>query len=236
MPYRYLLFYKPYGVLSQFTDSSSDAAKRPTLKDWVPVSSVYPVGRLDLDSEGLMLLTDDGLLQHRLSDPRFSHPRTYWVQVERIPDEEALRQLREGVIIENYLTRPALVKVLPAEPSLPPRNPPIRFRKNIPTAWLEMTLTEGRNRQVRRMTAAVGFPTLRLVRVAIGHLGADGLEPGEWRDLTPDELKLLAQFNQSTLRSPTEPLKKHPSSQKCQQPRKRGERQKNNPRKINHPN
>ncbi|HIK28070.1 MAG: pseudouridine synthase [Oscillatoriaceae bacterium SKW80] len=198
--YRYLLFYKPYGVLSQFTDSCSNNVKRSTLKDWIPVPSVYPVGRLDFDSEGLMLLTNDGLLQHRLSDPRFNHPRTYWVQVEGIPDEQALRKLRQGILIKNYLTRPALVKILPDEPSLPPRNPPIRFRKNIPTAWLEMTLTEGRNRQVRRMTAAVGFPTLRLVRVALAHLRADGLKPGEWRHLTSEELKILTQFKQSTLR------------------------------------
>lgn len=208
MPYRYLLFYKPYGVLSQFTDTSTDASKRPTLKDWVPVPSVYPVGRLDLDSEGLMLLTDDGVLQHRLSDPRFGHPRTYWVQVERIPDEEALGKLREGIVIEDYLTRPALVELLSAEPQLPPRDPPIRFRKNVPTTWVEMTLTEGRNRQVRRMTAAVGFPTLRLVRVAIGHLRAVGLEPGEWRDLTPDEFKLLSQFGKSAVRTPASTIKK----------------------------
>lgn len=208
MPYRYLLFYKPYGVLSQFTDTSTDDSKRPTLKDWVPVPSVYPVGRLDLDSEGLMLLTDDGLLQHRLSDPRFGHPRTYWVQVERIPDEEALKKLREGIVIDDYRTRSALVKLLPAEPQLPPRDPPIRFRKNVPTAWLEITLTEGRNRQVRRMTAAVGFPTLRLVRVAIGDLRADGLEPGDWRELTPDELKPLSQLSKSAVSSSASVIKK----------------------------
>jgi 23S rRNA pseudouridine2457 synthase len=191
--YRYLLFYKPYGVLSQFTDTGSTVADRRTLKDWVPVPSVYPAGRLDLDSEGLLLLTNNGPLQHRLLDPRFGHPRTYWVQVERIPDEDALQRLRSGVEIENYRTRPAIVEQLPAEPPLAPRNPPIRFRKNVPTAWLQIALTEGRNRQVRRMTAAVGFPTLRLVRVAIGPLRLEPLEPGQWRDLTGDEVKQLCQ-------------------------------------------
>lgn len=187
--YRYILFYKPYCVLSQFTDNSGD--QRRTLKDYVSVPSVYPVGRLDWDSEGLLLLTNHGQLQHRLSHPRFQHPRTYWVQVERIPEIDALRQLRTGVIIDHQRTRQALVQMLNTEPQLPPRDPPIRFRKNVPTAWLEMTLTEGRNRQVRRMTAAVGFPTLRLVRVAIAHLSLEKLQPGQWRDLTPEELNPL---------------------------------------------
>ncbi len=192
MSYRYLLFYKPYGVLSQFTDSSD--TQRQTLKDYIPVPSVYPVGRLDHDSEGLMLLTNDGPMQHRLSTPKFAHPRTYWVQVERIPDAEAIAQLQTGVIIQDYRTKPTTVKLLATEPELPPRDPPIRFRKNVPTAWLEMTLTEGRNRQVRRMTAAVGFPTLRLVRVAIGNLRLSGLTPGQWRDLTMSEEESLRQF------------------------------------------
>ncbi len=187
---RYILFYKPYGVLSQFTDNSGEN-KRRTLKDYISVTSVYPVGRLDWDSEGLLLLTNHGQLQHRLSHPRFQHPRTYWVQVERIPDPDALRRLRTGVIIDHQLTRQALVQMLNTEPQLPPRDPPIRFRKSVPTAWLEMTLTEGRNRQVRRMTAAVGFPTLRLVRVAIAHLSLEKLQPGQWRDLTPEELNPL---------------------------------------------
>ena len=190
MPYRYLLFYKPYDVLTQFTDNSSEAP-RQTLKDYSSIPAIYPVGRLDRDSEGLLLLTNHGQLQHRLSDPQFQHPRTYWVQVERIPDAASLAQLRQGVTIQGYRTRPAQVKLLPTEPSLPPRDPPIRFRKNVPTAWLEMTLTEGKNRQVRRMTAAVGFPTLRLVRVAIAHLRLEGLEPGQWRDLTLPELREL---------------------------------------------
>ena len=188
--YRYLLFYKPYNVLSQFTDqdTSNHERDRSTLKDYIPVPSVYPVGRLDRDSEGLLLLTNNGRLQHQLSDRRFCHPRTYWVQVERIPDEAALNQLRKGVAIQNYYTRPAVVQLLP------PRQPPIRFRKTVPTSWLEITLTEGRNRQVRKMTAAVGFPTLRLVRVAIAHLRLDTLKPGQWRDLTPAELKPLLQL------------------------------------------
>ena len=185
---RYLLFYKPYGVLSQFTDDGG----RQTLKDYIPVPDVYPVGRLDWDSEGLLLLTDDGRLQHRLSDPRYEHPRTYWVQVERIPDQVALDRFATGVEIQNYRTKPASIKLL-TEPELPPREPPIRDRQNIPTAWLELTLTEGKNRQVRRMTAAVGFPTLRLVRVAIGALSLKGLALGEWRDLTSTEVKMLKQ-------------------------------------------
>ena len=188
---RYLLFFKPYDVLTQFTDSQESGASRRTLKDYIPVPDVYPVGRLDRDSEGLMLLTSDGRLQHRLSDPKFNHPRTYWVQVERIPDDDALNRLCQGVVIQNYCTRPAIAQLLAHEPDLPPRNPPVRFRKNVPTAWLEITLSEGRNRQVRRMTAAVGFPTLRLVRIAIGHLRLDGLESGQWRDLTPEELNRL---------------------------------------------
>jgi 23S rRNA pseudouridine2457 synthase len=190
VPYRYLLFYKPYDVLTQFTDNSSETP-RQTLKDYISIPAIYPVGRLDRDSEGLLLLTNHGQLQHRLSDPQFQHPRTYWVQVERVPDAAALAQLRQGVTIQGYRTRPAQVKLLPTEPSLPPREPPIRFRKNVPTAWLEMTLTEGKNRQVRRMTAAVGFPTLRLVRVAIAQLRLEGLEPGQWRDLTAPEVKEL---------------------------------------------
>lgn len=193
MPYRYLLFYKPYDVLTQFTDNRSETP-RQTLKDYIPVPGIYPVGRLDRDSEGLLLLTNHGQLQHRLSDPQFQHPRTYWVQVERIPDAVALAQLCQGVEIQGYRTRPAQVRLLPTEPMLPPRDPPIRFRKNVPTAWLEMTLTEGKNRQVRRMTAAVGFPTLRLVRVAIAHLQLTGLEPGQWRDLAPAEQRDLQQL------------------------------------------
>jgi 23S rRNA pseudouridine2457 synthase len=192
MSYRYIVFYKPYGVLTQFSDrcdQSNSATSRSTLKDYIPISSVYPVGRLDLDSEGLLLLTDHGQLQHKLSDPSFQHPRTYWVQVENIPNPEAISQLQTGVVIKGgYQTKPAKARLLTESPSLPPRHPPIRDRANIPTAWLEMKLTEGKNRQVRRMTAAVGFPTLRLVRVAIAHLRLDSLIPGQWRDLTDIEL------------------------------------------------
>ncbi|MEY3870930.1 MAG: hypothetical protein RLZZ338_4824 [Cyanobacteriota bacterium] len=188
---RYLLFYKPYNVLTQFTNNDNSTSPKSTLKDYISVPDVYAVGRLDQDSEGLLLLTNDGLLQNRLSDPRFGHSRTYWVQVERIPDERALIQLQEGVIIQNYRTKPAQVQLLAHEPNLPPRDPPIRFRKNVPTAWLEITLTEGKNRQVRRMTAAIGFPTLRLVRVRIANLSLDNLAPGEWRDLTLSELQQL---------------------------------------------
>ncbi|WP_017653662.1 rRNA large subunit pseudouridine synthase E [Fortiea contorta] len=186
--FKYIIFHKPYGVLSQFTQ---ETPQHKTLKDYIPVPDVYPVGRLDWDSEGLLLLTNNGQLQHRLSNPRFGHERTYWVQVERIPDENAIAQLQTGVQIQDYRTRPAKVRLLPTTPNLPERDPPVRFRKNVPTAWLEMTLTEGKNRQVRRMTAAVGFPTLRLVRISIARVHLDCLQPGEWRDLTPSELELL---------------------------------------------
>jgi 23S rRNA pseudouridine2457 synthase len=190
LPNRYIVFNKPYGVVSQF--SGSDASR--TLRHYIPVKRVYPIGRLDQDSEGLLLLTDDGDLQYRLTDPRFAHPRTYWAQVERVPDENALQQLREGVLIQNYHTLPARVRLLNEEPQLPPRDPPIRYRKNVPTAWLELVLVEGRNRQVRRMTAAVGHPTLRLVRVAIGDLWLEELrlQLGEWREFKAQEIRSLA--------------------------------------------
>ena len=187
MGFSYLLFWKPYGVLTQFTDQEG----RSTLKDYVDQPGVYPVGRLDQDSEGLLLLTDDGPLAHRLTDPRFDHPKTYWAQVEGIPEQSSVQALTSGVTIQNYRTRPARVRVLEQEPNLPPRPVPIRFRKAIPTAWIELILTEGKNRQVRRMTAAVGFPTLRLVRVAIGTLTLEGLEPGAWRQLTNLEVQML---------------------------------------------
>jgi 23S rRNA pseudouridine2457 synthase len=191
MMWKYLLFHKPYGVLTQFSDRA--VPPRPTLKDYIPISDVYPVGRLDRDSEGLLLLTNHGALQHRLSDPQFGHPRTYWVQVEGNPTEAALEPLRQGVSIQDYRTRPVQVHCLTKLPDLPDRDPPIRVRQHIPTAWLEMTLTEGRNRQVRRMTAAIGFPTLRLVRVAIAHLGLEQLSPGAWRSLHPGEIAQLYQ-------------------------------------------
>jgi 23S rRNA pseudouridine2457 synthase len=184
---RYMLLHKPYGVLSQFTDE----AGHPGLKAYVPEPGIYAVGRLDHDSEGLLLLTDDGPLAHRLTDPRHEHPKTYWAQVERVPTPEALEALRAGVMVQGRRTLPAEARLLPGEPDLPPRDPPIRYRANIPTAWIELVLREGRNRQVRRMTAAVGFPTLRLVRVGIGPLRLDGLAPGERRELTPAEVQAL---------------------------------------------
>ncbi|PSB04398.1 pseudouridine synthase [Merismopedia glauca] len=192
--HRHILFYKPYGVLSQFTPNQNDS-QQETLKNYISIPDVYAVGRLDADSEGLLLLTSDGKLQHRLSDPKFGHWRTYWVQVERIPDEPALEQLRRGVTIQKYRTLPTKVQLLAAETDLPPRTPPIRYRKNVPTSWLEMSLIEGKNRQVRRMTAAVGFPTLRLVRVAIGNLKLESLQPGEWREVSDRELKQLMTQN-----------------------------------------
>jgi 23S rRNA pseudouridine2457 synthase len=184
-----LVLWKPYGTLSRF----GDEAGHPGLSALVPVPGVYAAGRLDHDSEGLLLLTDDGALAHALTDPRRAHPRTYWAQVERIPDARALTALARGVRVEGRRTRPARVRLLGEEPALPPRAVPIRFRKNVPTAWLELVLCEGRNRQVRRMTAAVGHPTLRLVRVAIGplELGALGLAPGAWRELSREEERLL---------------------------------------------
>ncbi len=184
---RSIKLFKPYGTLTQFTDE----AGRATLKDHVDLSGVYPVGRLDRDSEGLLLLTEDGALAHRLTDPRHEHPKTYLVQVERTPDEGALDALRRGVLLNDGPTRPADVEHVIDEPSLPERTPPIRFRKNVPTAWLRLTIREGRNRQVRRMTAAVGFPTLRLVRIAHGPISLGDMRPGEWRDLEDDERAAL---------------------------------------------
>lgn len=169
---------KPFGVLCQFRDADG----RPTLADHVRQKGVYAAGRLDRDSEGLLLLTDDGALQHRLTDPRHKQPKTYLVQVERVPGAEALQALRRGVTLKDGPTRPAEVGLLEHEPDwLWPRDPPVRFRKNVPTAWLELVIREGRNRQVRRMTAAVGHPTLRLVRTRIGDHALDGLAPGETR-------------------------------------------------------
>ena len=189
-PMRYLMINKPYGVQSQF--SGDDPAK--TLKGYVPVPDVYPVGRLDQDSEGLLLLTDDGPLAHRLTDPRYEHPKTYLVQVERVPDEQALSRLRQGVEIQGVMTRPAEVRLLDAEPDLPERPVPVRFRKNVPTAWLEIRLREGRNRQIRRMTAAVGYPTLRIYRMALGPVALGDLPPGQWRELGADEVAALTQL------------------------------------------
>lgn len=186
---RYLLLNKPFEVLTQFSDENG----RQTLKDYVTVPQVYPVGRLDYDSEGLVLLTDDKQLQHRLSDPKFKIEKTYWVQVEGIPTLEALEQLRGGVLIQGKRTSPAKAKLI-EDPQFWERSKPIRFRANIPTSWVEIKISQGMNRQVRKMTAAVGFPTLRLVRVAIGMLQLDELQPGEFRELTPEEVKKLQAF------------------------------------------
>lgn len=178
---RLILFNKPYGVLSQFTDAGTGPG-RQTLSHFIKLPGVYPAGRLDLDSEGLLLLTDDGRLQARIADPRFKTPKTYLVQVEGDPDEADLDPLRRGVRLKDGLTRPAEVERI-AAPDLWPRDPPVRFRASVPDRWLKLTIREGRNRQVRRMTAAAGYPTLRLVRWSIGDWTIDGVPPGEWRDV-----------------------------------------------------
>ena len=178
---RLILFNKPYGVLSQFTDRDSAGSARATLSDFVDLPGIYPAGRLDRDSEGLLLLTDDGRLQARIADPRFKTAKIYLVQVEGEPDSAGVEALRRGVRLKDGPTRPAEVEIIP-KPALWPRDPPIRFRKSVPDSWLRLTIREGRNRQVRRMTAAIGHPTLRLVRWSIGDWAIDGLAPGEWRE------------------------------------------------------
>lgn len=184
---RTIAFNKPYAVLPCFTDAEG----RPTLSDFIRIRGVYAAGRLDRDSEGLMILTSDGALAHRITDPDQKFPKVYLVQVERRPSDEALDVLRRGVLLAGKRTRPAKVRLLTEEPSLPERPVPIRFRKNVPTAWLELTLHEGMNRQVRRMTAAVGHPTLRLVRIAIGPIRLGKLEPGRWMRLDPGQINSL---------------------------------------------
>lgn len=174
----FILFNKPYGVICQF---SRDGDK-PTLKDFIKVPEVYPAGRLDTDSEGLLLLTDDGRWQARIADPKGKMPRTYWAQVEGSPEEAALVRLRAGVDLGDFVSDPAEVALLSEPPGLWPRNPPIRVRANIPTTWLAITIAEGTNRQVRRMTAKVGHPTLRLIRNRIGPWALDDLAPGAWRE------------------------------------------------------
>ena len=204
------LIYKPFGMLSQF----SPEGEKPTLTDlpFAPGRDVYPVGRLDADSEGLLLLTNDTSINHRLLDPRYAHERTYYVQVDGAITDEAIGQLAAGVTItvdgKPYHTAPAIARHLDA-PDLPPRNPPIRFRAAIPTSWISLTLTEGKNRQVRKMTAAVGYPTLRLVRWAIGHLTADGMQPGEVRAVPDADItQLLTTHGAASARLPLRPRKR----------------------------
>ncbi len=179
---RLILFNKPFGVLSQFTDNGTAGSARQTLSHYIDVPGVYPAGRLDRDSEGLMLLTDDGRLQARIADPRFKLPKTYLVQVEGEADEASLEQLRRGVRLKDGLTLPAEMERID-DPELWPRDPPIRVRQTVPDCWLKLTIREGRNRQVRRMTAAVGLPTLRLVRWSVGDWTLEGLAMGDWREV-----------------------------------------------------
>lgn len=174
---RILLFNKPVGVICQF----SRDGQHPTLADYIALPGYYPAGRLDTDSEGLLVLTDDGKQQHHITDPKHKLPKTYWVQVEGIPDETALGKLQRGVTLSDFTTQAAKVRLLDEPADLWPRNPPIRYRKNIATTWLELSIHEGKNRQIRRMTAAVGLPTLRLIRYRIGEWTLGGLQPGEWR-------------------------------------------------------
>ena len=183
---RLILFNKPYGVLSQFTDRGTAGSVRPTLSDYIDLPGVYPAGRLDLDSEGLMLLTDDGRLQARIADPRYKQPKTYLVQIEGEIADAALDQLRQGVRLNDGLTLPADASRIPV-PALWPRDPPIRVRQSIPDCWMKLTIREGRNRQVRRMTAAVGHPTLRLVRWRIGEWTVEGMETGTWQEAIAGE-------------------------------------------------
>lgn len=184
---RILLLNKPYDVLCQFTDTQG----RHTLAEFIDDKGLYPAGRLDRDSEGMVLLTDDGALQHCIAHPKHKLPKTYWVQVEGVPDESALQQLRDGVVLKDGVTLPAKVERL-IDPKVWQRDPPIRYRATIPTSWMALTISEGRNRQVRRMTAAVGFPTLRLIRRAIGPWRLDTLLPGQWRELPGDEVASFA--------------------------------------------
>ncbi len=174
---RILLFNKPFGVISQF----SRDGMHPTLADYIALPGFYPAGRLDTDSEGLLVLTDDGKLQHRITDPKHKLSKTYWVQVEGIPDDAALSKLRSGIRLSDFTTQPADAERMDEPKNLWPRNPPVRFRKQVPTSWIELTIREGKNRQVRRMTAAAGFPTLRLIRYRIGEWTLDGIEPGVWQ-------------------------------------------------------
>lgn len=212
--HRYLLFYKPYDVLTQFSDEEG----RATLANYVDVPGVYAAGRLDRNSEGLLLLSDDGRILHRVTDPKWKLPKTYLVQVEGMPDEQALEQLRRGVIVKGKRTTAAEVELLAHPPDLPPR----AVRQYHPTPWLRITIREGRKRQVRRMTAAVGFPTLRLVRVAIGPLRLGDLAPGEWRDLSENERRALFRAVALDPDRPPPPTSKSrpPRSHRKRKPRK----------------
>ncbi len=178
-----ILFNKPYGVLSQFTDKGTVGSARKTLSEFIDISGVYAAGRLDKDSEGLLVLTDDGQLQARIANPKHKTEKTYWVQVEGVPDMAALQTLRDGVTLKDGPTRPAEVRAMPAPADLWPRDPPIRFRKSVADSWLQITIKEGRNRQVRRMTAAAGHPTLRLIRYQVGEWMIEGLASGAWREV-----------------------------------------------------
>jgi len=182
---RIILFNKPYGVLSQFTPEDGHAG----LRDYIPHKGFYAAGRLDADSEGLLILTDDGALQHRLAHPKFGKEKTYYTLVEGIPDDMALEHLRKGLNLGDFITRPARARLIGEPIGLWPRNPPIRYRQAIPTSWLELTLQEGKNRQVRRMTAKVGYPTLRLIRWSIGDWQLEDLAPGQWREMPVEEVK-----------------------------------------------
>ena len=201
---RVLLFNKPYGVLCQFTDQQG----RATLADYIAVKGVYPAGRLDRDSEGLVILTDTGSLQHRIAHPLHKMSKRYLVQVEGAIDEKALQQLRGGLTLNDGPTLPAEAEAID-EPSLWPRTPPVRYRAAIPTSWLALNIREGRNRQVRRMTAAVGYPTLRLIRQRVGDWSLDGLEPGQWRELPADELQTLLKGLHRDARHPPRSVPKH---------------------------
>jgi 23S rRNA pseudouridine2457 synthase len=184
-----IAFHKPYGVVSQFT---TDGSTHRTLGEFGFPAGVYPIGRLDADSEGLLLLSDEAEWNERLLHPRRGHRRVYWVQVERVPTAAALHQLQRGLIIQGHKTLPCRAWLLEPQPSVPPRDPPIRFRKSVPDCWIGLELVEGKNRQVRRMTAAVGHPTLRLLRVRIGGFHLEGLTPGNWRVLTPKEREMVS--------------------------------------------